>query len=63
MVKYLKKKVEYGSIVILAVKDTAFKDGNGFTENSINFMKTLGAGQSDNCPVTPRKCQIRTYTS
>ena len=48
MINFLKDDVAFGSIIIIAVRDSTNK--NRFTENSVAYLEKLGAG-IEGCPV------------
>ena len=48
MIDFLKDDVPFGSIIIIAVKDSA--RGSHFSEDSVAYLEKLGAGV-DGCPV------------
>ena len=52
MINFLKDDVAFGSIIIIAVRDST--NENRFTENSVAYLEKLGAG-IEGCPVKIRK--------
>ena len=48
LINFLKDDVAFGSIIIIAVRDST--KGNRFTENSVAYLEKLGAG-IEGCPV------------
>ena len=48
MINFLKNDVLFGSIIIIAVRDSTKRDK--FSDDSVAYLKKLGAG-IDGCPV------------